>query len=149
MARRRWLWLALATVVIAGAVSGFVALRHGTQSPKSDCQVVRDLIAYNKSQTAKFNEDLTSDHQSTVAEYQPWADRLHEFTTQIDDPALKDHADRLTKSADQMVDLVRQGESGQLTPQDPLAPLPTESYREVVEPMHNELVALDSACPAP
>ncbi|MBU8833246.1 hypothetical protein [Mycolicibacterium goodii] len=47
-----------------------------------------------------------------------------------------------------MVDLVRQGESGQLTPQDPLAPLLTEPYREVVEPMYAELQTLDTACPA-
>lgn len=152
MMARRWVWLALAlAAVIAGVGFGVVAFGRGAHPPKSDCQVVRELIAYNKSQTEKFNEELTTDtdHQSSVAEYQPWADRLHGFASQIEDPALKEHVDRFTESANRMVDLVRQGEAGQLIPQNPLAPIPIERYRDVVEPMHNELVALDNACPAP
>lgn len=148
MARRRWLWLGLAVLLIAAAGVGFLAFRLDAE-PKSDCQVVRELIAYNKSQTDKFNENLLNpEYQSTVAEYQPWADRLREFASQINDPALKERVDRFAEGADRMVDLVRQGESGQLTPQDPLAPLPTEPYREVAEPMYAELQALDTACPA-
>ncbi|OKH61912.1 hypothetical protein EB74_18610, partial [Mycobacterium sp. SWH-M5] len=90
MARRRWLWLGLAVLLIAAAGVGFLAFRLDAE-PKSDCQVVRELIAYNKSQTDKFNENLLNpEYQSTVAEYQPWADHLHEFASQINDPALKE-----------------------------------------------------------
>jgi CDP-diacylglycerol pyrophosphatase len=77
MTRRRRVWLsAMVVVVVIAAAAAVVIVRHTGSRPKTDCQVMREMIAYNKSQGKAFAAafDPDQEREPTVADYRKWAD---------------------------------------------------------------------------
>lgn len=150
--RRRWVWLgALVVVVVIGAAAAVLMVRHTGSHPNTDCQVAREMIAYNKSQGKAFTDAFnpSQDREATVADYRKWADQMRSYSAQIHDPELSSYANQLAGEADQLVGLVQQARSDTSVPADPEAPPPwTQPYADLSKQFHGNLVALDHACPA-
>jgi hypothetical protein len=147
---RRHVWAAViaAAAVTAGLVAFAIATHH--QSAPSDCQIVRNLTAYNKSQEKAianaFNPD--QDHEASVSEYQQWADHIRGDAARIRAADLAAHAQRLADDATKLVELVRQARSDTTAPADPDATPPwAQPYADLGKQFHNELEALNRACP--
>lgn len=151
MTRMRWVLLGAAIVVAAAIIGTVVAMRSGGPHHQSDCDVAREMISYNKTQSqllaAAFNPD--QDHEAGIGDYQAWADQLRRYATQITAPNLAPPAGRLADEADQLVGLVKQSRADRSAPADPATPPPwAKPYADLNTQFHANLVALDQACPA-
>jgi hypothetical protein len=147
--RRKWAW-SLAAVVILVVAGIVAAVLISSRHDDGDCRVARSMIDYNKSQSQlladAFNPD--QDRQPAVSAYRAWADRLRQDSTRIAAPELAQHADRLADEADQLVGLVEEARTDKSVPADPDAPPPwAQPYAELSHQFHDNLVALDQACP--
>ncbi|WP_431236060.1 hypothetical protein ACQ856_30235 (plasmid) [Mycolicibacterium psychrotolerans] len=116
----------------------------------AQCQVAREMIAYNKSQTrlldASFN--LEQQREASVDDYRVWAAHLRTYSARISTPELSPPAGRLADEADQLVKLVEQVRADTSVP-DPSAPPPwLKPYAQIARQFHDNLAALDRACPA-
>ena len=151
MTRMRWVLLG-ATVVVAAAIIGtVVAMRTSAPHQKTDCDIAREMIGYNKTQSQLLATAFTpnQDHEASVGDYQNWADQLRRYAGQITAPNLAPPAGRLADEADQLVGLVKQARADHSAPADPAAPPPwAKPYADLNAQFHANLVALDQACPA-
>lgn len=150
MTPKRWWFvvLALATVVIVGVGVSLVG-RAPSQAP-TDCPVVRDLIDYNKSQGRLFDATTNIDErkQPSIDDYREWADRIHTFSTQIDRSDLTDKARVLAEDSQQLVDLVQQIRGDHSVPDHADGTPPgVQKYAHLAKEFHDNLEALDAACP--
>ncbi|WP_431240960.1 hypothetical protein ACQ86B_28985 (plasmid) [Mycolicibacterium aichiense] len=150
MRRRIWIWIAVAVVVVALGVVGVLVWRDRHVGANADCRTARELIAYNKSQgqlmTASFDPD--KDREASVDDYRVWAGRLHTYSAQISAPDIAAPATRLAAEADQMVGIVQQSRASTST-EDPTQPPPwAQQYADLAHQFHDNLAALDRACPA-
>jgi hypothetical protein len=143
--RSRWIGLLAAVVVGVAAIVGIVVFTRHIEEQPSDCQVVRELIAYNATYAATQNKDQSTD----LNKMQDWADQLHEFSTRIHDGDLSKLATHAADLAHQAVQVVRQGRAEEAAATDPTAPVtwPVE-YGKLDHQMRNDVAALDKACPA-
>ncbi len=153
MARRRALWLGIAGAVVVGvaAILAFVVVVRQHQEQPSDCQVVREMIAYNASHSVKAQQELVADsgHETDLNEMRQWADQLRQFSTRIKDDALAKPATEAADAANQAVEVVQKGRAEQAKSTDPLAPVtwPVQ-YGKLDHQMRTDFAALDKACPA-
>jgi hypothetical protein len=151
MTRKRWALLGAAIVVVAAGIGTVVVMRSSAPPHQTDCDVAREMISYNRTQSqllaAAFTPD--QDHEAGIGDYQTWADQLRRYATQITAPALAPPASRLADEADQLVGLVKQARTDHPVPADPGAPPPwAKPYADLNAQFHTNLVALDQACPA-
>lgn len=152
MTRTRWALLGAAIVVVVAAIIGtVVAIRSTAPQHQTDCDVAREMISYNKTQSqllaAAFSPD--QDHEANIGDYQTWADQLRRYATQISAPNIAPTAGRLADEADQLVGLVKQARADHSVPADPDTPPPwAKPYADLNTQFHANLVALDQACPA-
>jgi hypothetical protein len=104
--RRRLLLGAVAgviAVVVASLVAGQLRDR-----PPSDCDIVRDLLAYNRQFTeqTKTSAETGNPELSTIEQYRGWAARLKDDAARIQDPALSARAESAATLAAATTDLV-------------------------------------------
>jgi hypothetical protein len=150
MTRRRWIAVAVAAVIVVLGGVGVLIWRDRHGGSGGDCRVAREMIAYNKSQgqllSASF--DPGQEREPTIDDYRVWADRLHTYSALISTPEISAPATRLAAEADQLVQFVEKIRKTMST-QDPTAPLPgVQEYADLARQFHDNLVALDHACPA-
>ena len=152
MIHRKWLWVS----VVAGATAVAAALmvwRFNTppsHKPPSDCQVVRAMIDYNKSQSRILANAFDPDQgkEPSVSDYQNWANQMQGYAARINAPNLAAQAQRLADEANKMTDLVKQARSDTSVPADPSAPPPwARPYADLSKQFHSDLAALNRACP--
>lgn len=154
--RRKWVRAgalgagAAVAVLVVALVAWRFTTHHGQSSP-SDCQVVRTMVDYNKSQgrilANAFNPE--QGREASVSEYQDWANHLQDDAARITVPDLATHARLLADGANKMVELVTQVRSDTSVPADPGAP-PwwVQPYADINKQFHSELGALNRACPS-
>lgn len=108
------------------------------------------MIEFNQ----QHNTDLInrsgfdSDEQSDDADYQLWADRLHDFAKDLRRPELERHARHaadLGSDAAALVPSVRREMADGTMPSDSPA---MRKYAVIDGQFRDEMAALDSACPA-
>jgi hypothetical protein len=151
MTKRKWVWLgAISAVAMVLALAAWRVSTHHDQSSPSDCQVVRAMIDYNRSQgrilAGAFKPEQGS--EASVSDYQDWANHLQGYAARIRASDLAIHAHRLADEANQMVELVKQVRSDTSVPADPGAPPSwAQPYAHLSTQFHSELVALNKACP--
>lgn len=152
MTARKWVWAGVISVALIAV--GFTAWRlsaHHSQSAQSDCQVARNMIAYNKSQGQALAKAFSPEQnrEAGISDYQEWANHLQGDAARITSPDLAAHAHGLADDANKMVELVKQARSDTSTPADPGAPPSwAKPYANLSKQFHGELVALDRTCPA-
>jgi hypothetical protein len=132
---------------VAGIAVIYTVSRNGASA---DCTVAREMIAYNKSQDQLLNAsfDPEQEREPSIDQYRQWAARLHTYSARISAPEIAAPAARMAAEADQMVGLVEKIRSGSFA-EDPLKPPPwVQQYADIARPFHDNLVALDQACPA-
>ncbi len=95
--------------VIAAAVTLALGLLVGqlrSGGTPSDCDTVRDLIAYNStfSEQTKTSAQTDNPELLTVEQYRQWADAIQAYAGKLSDPALaawaRTAAERAAKTAD-------------------------------------------------
>lgn len=149
MTRRKWAW-SLAAVVVLVAAGIVAAVMISSRHDDGDCEVARSMIDYDKSQGQLLADafDPDQDREPAVSAYRAWADQLRQDSTRIAAPELSQHADRLAAEADQLVGLVEEARADKSAPADPdAAPPRAQPYAELSRQFHDDLVALDQACP--
>ena len=94
---------AVIAVVVALSVAGQLRSR-----PPSDCDIVRDLLAYNRQFTeqTKASAQTNNPELSTMEQYRGWAARLGDDAARIHDPALSARATSAAALAAQTTELV-------------------------------------------
>jgi len=104
---RRTLLLGGIAVVIAVAAALLVAWQLRSRPP-SDCDIVRDLLAYNRQFTeqTKASAQTNNPELSTMEQYRGWATRLRDDAARIHDPALSARATSAAALAAQTTELV-------------------------------------------
>jgi hypothetical protein len=148
--KRIWIGVIVVAAVIAGLAAWRFSMRQDQSAP-SDCQVARNMIAYNKSQGQVLTRafDPQQGREASVSDYQQWADHLRGDAARITSADLAVHAHRLADDADKMVELVKKTRSDTSVPADPdAAPSWAQPYADLSKQFRSELVALDRACPA-
>jgi hypothetical protein len=153
MIKRKRFWGKAICIFVALAVAAVVTWHlttHHYQSSSSNCRTVRAMIDYNKSQgriiALAFNPERGS--ETSVSEYQDWANHLQNYAARISSSDLATHAHRLADDANKMVALVKEVRSDTSAPTDPSAPPPwMRPYVDLSKQFRSELVALNSACP--
>ncbi|WP_431237439.1 hypothetical protein ACQ86B_22215 [Mycolicibacterium aichiense] len=148
MSKRNW-WIvgsAAVVVVVVVAVLGVVKLvRHAP----SDCDTVHAMVAYNTQFDTAVQESANAGdpNGSSVAEYQKWAARLHEYAGQIKDSQLAQPANAVAGLADQMVDVVPRvrAESAANSANPPPS---VAEYGRIGRDFHDNFAKLKNACPA-
>lgn len=108
------------------------------------------MTDYNTSQSEilanAFNPD--TGQQPSVDDYRRWANQLSTYSVQIHDTAIAKNATTLADEAHQLVVLVDQARSDTSAPADPEAPPPwVKPYSTLSKQFHDNLAALDAACP--
>lgn len=147
----KWTLLGAAVVIVIGSLLGVLLMRHKDVESNSDCRAARAMIDYNKSQNQLFTNafEPDQDREPSVADYRKWADQIHMYSTQIKDPNLSPHANGLADEANQFVSLVEQARADRSVPDDPSEPPPwARSYADLGNQFHDNLAALNDACPA-
>jgi hypothetical protein len=151
MTRRTWIAVAAAVAIVAVAGLGvlYTISRNGRAGAGDDCQVAREMIAYNKSQgqllSASFNPE--QEREASVDDYRLWAGRLHTYSARISAPEIAAPATRMAAEADQLVAFVEHIRNTVPT-EDPTAPMPgVQQYGDLARQFHDNLVALNQACP--
>jgi hypothetical protein len=148
--KRMWIGVVVVAAVIAGLAAWRFSMRQDQSAP-SDCQVARNMIAYNKPQRQVLSRafDPEQGREASVGDYQRWADHLRGDAARIASADLGVHARRLADDADKMVELVKKARSDTSVPADPGAPPSwAQPYADLSKQFRSELVALDRACPA-
>lgn len=95
---------------VVAVVAGLLLFGHFSGRAPSDCDTVRDLLAYNKQFTEQTKASAQSNDPglSTTDQYRQWAARMQEYAAQIDDPALAARARSAAELAARTADLVPQ-----------------------------------------
>lgn len=151
MQRRIRLWLTVIVIAILAATGVVLAsqwLSAHDRAP-SDCDVVRTMTQYNKSQSQLLAKAFNpADGQEPgVDDYRKWADQLTAYSSQIHSPAIAKDAHNLAEEAHELVDLVTQARSDNSGPADPEAPPPwAKTYADLASRFHGSLTELNQAC---
>ncbi len=105
---RRKLLLGVIAAVIALVVVLLVFGGHLRSRPPSDCDIVRDMLAYNREFTeqTKTSAQTNDPELSTIEQYRGWAGRLKDDAGRIHDPALSARAGSAAALAAATTDLV-------------------------------------------
>lgn len=151
MTRMRWALLGAAIIVVAAVIGTVVVMRSSAPHHQTDCDVAREMVSYNKTQSQLLANAFApdQDHQASIGDYQTWADQLRRYASQITAPNLAPPAGGLADAADQLVGLVKAARTDQSVPADPGAQPPwAKPYADLNAQFHGNLVALDQACPA-
>lgn len=103
MSGRRKLLLGCIAVVAIGLVGWNLRSR-----PTSDCDTVRELVAYNNefSRQAKTSAQQTDAGALPAEQYRQWAGRIDTYAAQISDPVLAEKAKTAAGLAARTADLV-------------------------------------------
>lgn len=148
MSARKW-WIigaAVVAVVVAVAVLGVVKL---TRHAPSDCDTVHEMVTYNTQFNASIKQSASAGDPigSSVADYQKWAARLHEYAGQIHDSKLTEPANAVAGLADQMVAVVPRvrADSADTTVNPPQSVI---DYSRIGHEFHDNFTKLEQACPA-
>ena len=90
----------LAAALLAGQLRGGGA--------RSDCDTVRDLIAYNNqfSEQTKTSAQTSNPDLATTEQYLQWAAKIKDYSTQLGDPALAARAQTAAELAAKTAGLV-------------------------------------------
>jgi hypothetical protein len=144
VSRRRTLLLGGSAAVVTVVVALFV-VGHLRSRPPSDCDIVRDMLAYNRQFTEQTKTSAQTDNPelSTIQQYRDWAARLKGDAAQIGDPALSARADSAAALAAQITDLVPKYRA---KPDD--AEISRQYARMGIE-FANAITGLDYACANP
>ncbi|PJK18945.1 hypothetical protein CSX11_28705 [Mycobacterium goodii] len=143
-----WLGVVVVAVTVAGCV-GLYLKSGGRATNADDCRVAREMIDYNKSQSAFFADafDWEEGREASVDDYRRWADQMRAYSTQINAPEVSTPAARLAVGADELVALLVQARADTSVPADPSAPPRwAQRYGELATQFHDDLVALSDAC---
>lgn len=103
--RRAVLAGAAALAVLVGALLAWNV--RGGQA-RSDCDTVRDLIAYNQQFSAQTKASAQNGDPtlSTIEQYRQWAATIKDYSVRLGDPALAARATTAAELAAKTVDLV-------------------------------------------
>ena len=136
---------------MVGIIAGALAWRQGnTSDAHDDCSIARSLIDYNKAQNEKLRAAIDPDagSQPSIDAYQAWAQQIRAYSTQIHRPDLVRHGQELADDAQQFVGLVQEIHSNHSVPAHPGEPPPgIQRYAYLTKQFHDNLAALDTACP--
>lgn len=93
---------------LAVLVAGLLAWHLRGGQARSDCDTVRDLIAYNQqfSEQTKTSAQTGDPALSTIEQYRQWATTIRDYSMQLGDPALAARAKTAAELAAKTVDLV-------------------------------------------
>jgi hypothetical protein len=108
------------------------------------------MIAYNKSQSQllKASFDPGQGREASIDDYRLWAGNLHTYSARISVPEIAAPATRMAAEADQLVGIVEQARSSTATPDPTKPPRWAQQYADLARQFHDNLIALDHACPA-
>ncbi len=106
MTRRRK--LLLGGIAVAIVLAGLLAWQQRSGGAGSDCDTVRDMIAYNAefSEQAKTSAQTDNPDLSTTEQYRQWASAIKDYASRLADPALAARADTAAQLAAKTADLV-------------------------------------------
>lgn len=149
--RAWWLGIAGAVVVGVAAVLVFIVVVRQHQEQPSDCQVAREMVAYNASHSVKAQQELVADsgHETDLNEMRQWADQLRQFSARIKDDTLAKSATDAADTANRAVEVVQQGRTAEPTSTAPLTPATWPAqYAKLDHQLRDDFAALDKECPA-
>jgi hypothetical protein len=94
-----------ATVVLIVAL---LAWQHRSDGAPSDCDTVRELVAYNAgfSEQTKTSAQTNNPDLSTTEQYRQWASTIKDYAARLADPALAARAATAAELAGKTADLV-------------------------------------------
>jgi hypothetical protein len=132
--------------VIAGVVAlvvGLLVWHAGTKAP-TDCDTVRDLVAYNREFTEQTKTSARTNNPdlSTAGQYGDWAAKIKDYAGRVKDPGL-------AGSARSAADLA--AKTAALVPQYRAKPDDAEirrQYANIGIEFGNAITTLNYACPA-
>lgn len=156
MTRARWWWVAAAAVlVVAVGVTPWTTLGQQSATP---CAPVRDLLAFNTSQTDAMRAKIHLPAQGSAEEatgpddtdYRTWADgiaqRAAEVTDQTLAPTAQQAADLSSRIADKRREAVAQVDAMAATDTEP--PPAARDAALAQQQYAMAITRLDQACPA-
>lgn len=129
---------------VVAVVAALFAVGHLRSRAPSDCDTVRDLLAYNRQFTEQTKTSArTNDPElSTTDQYRGWAAQLKDYAAQVHDPALSGRANTAADLARQTADLVPKYRA---KPDDVEV---SRQYARIGIEFGNAITNLDYACPA-
>lgn len=144
---RRWWIIGAVVLVTVSTVVVIFLVRAGGQS---DCETVRELLDYNKSQSKQIAgpSEPTMQQEAGIGDYEEWAQQVERYAARITDPALEGHAQRFADLANETVAVVKEARAETQQSLDRGVPGWVEDYANIEAETRTELGALDSKCPA-
>jgi hypothetical protein len=107
LTRRRQLLLG-GTAAMVVLVVAVLAWQQRSDGVSSDCDTVRELVAYNAgfSEQTKASAQTNNPDLSTAEQYRQWAARIKDYAAELADPALAARAGTAAELAGKTADLV-------------------------------------------
>lgn len=148
---RRWLWIALAVVVVvaAGGLTQW-AIAGSRSASSADCAVVEDVARQWNTNAAAVRDTLLNgggrpeDYRAVAARHQQMADSLRDAVDSVDAPDIKNNLRRWADGASELAALqtAAAGESdGRTRPSD-------ADFERVARSMNDAADSLGEQCPA-
>lgn len=130
--------------MIAVVAAGLLLAGQLRSPAPADCDVVRDLLGYNRQFTeqTKTSAQTNNPELSTLEDYREWAVRLKDYASQVHDPALSAKATSAAELAARTADLVPRYRA---KPDDAGV---ARDYARIGIEYGNAITMLDYACPA-
>jgi hypothetical protein len=150
MTVRRWWVAGSSAAVVLAAIAAVVFVWVLPSRSDSDCTTVRQLIDFNQTHNEKVTaqSDPNDPTETSLSDYESWAEKMRDFATEITDPQLAPHARHVAELASQTVQVVREARDDSNQPPVSGPPPWVQKYAQLNIEFRAALSDLETACPA-